>query len=149
MKLNKELVQSIISGVAEGHSIHGSLQLLGICAFDFYRFVNADVQLVNDLESAQLVSMEKMADEIIEIADTETDSQKAKNRIDARKWIASKRSPKKYGERLDVNVNQTIDITSALLEAQNRALGILSEPREVVDLIQIANADTGEKEEKE
>lgn len=40
------------------------------------------------------------ADEIIEIADTETDPAKARNRMDARKWKASKLKPKVYGDRL-------------------------------------------------
>ena len=40
------------------------------------------------------------ADEIIDISDTEEDPQKAKVRIDARKWVASKLKPKKYSERM-------------------------------------------------
>ena len=43
---------------------------------------------------------EHFADEIVEIADIETDSSKARNRIDARKWAASKLAPKKYGDKL-------------------------------------------------
>ncbi len=43
------------------------------------------------------------ADEIIEIADTEEDTAKARNRIDARKWIASKLKPKKYGDKLGLS----------------------------------------------
>lgn len=39
------------------------------------------------------------ADEIIEIADTTDDPQKAKLQIDARKWKASKLAPKKYGDK--------------------------------------------------
>jgi hypothetical protein len=41
-----------------------------------------------------------VADEIITIADTETDPQKARNRIDARKWWAARVNPKKYGDKL-------------------------------------------------
>jgi hypothetical protein len=37
------------------------------------------------------------ADEIIQIADTCTDTNKARLQIDARKWKASKLAPKKYG----------------------------------------------------
>ena len=42
------------------------------------------------------------ADEITEIADTEEDPNKARVRIDARKWVASKLKPKKYGDKIDV-----------------------------------------------
>ena len=39
-------------------------------------------------------------DEIIEIADNEPDPQKARVRVDVRKWVAGKMRPKVYGERL-------------------------------------------------
>lgn len=45
------------------------------------------------------------ADEIIEIADTEPDSSKARNRIDARKWKASRLAPKVWGDRQIVDLN--------------------------------------------
>lgn len=40
------------------------------------------------------------ADSIVEIADTEEDPNKARVRIDARKWWAGKVQPKKYGEKV-------------------------------------------------
>jgi hypothetical protein len=48
------------------------------------------------------------ADEIIDIADTEPDANKARVRIDARKWKASKLQPKKYGDKVDLNLSGTI-----------------------------------------
>lgn len=42
------------------------------------------------------------ADEIIEIADTEKDPNKARVRVDARKWVASKLKSKRYGDKVDV-----------------------------------------------
>lgn len=43
------------------------------------------------------------ADEIIEIADTEEDANRARVRIDARKWVAGKLRPKKYGDKLGIS----------------------------------------------
>jgi hypothetical protein len=40
---------------------------------------------------------ERYAQEVIEIADTETDWNRARVRIDARKWAAGKMLPKRYG----------------------------------------------------
>lgn len=42
------------------------------------------------------------ADEIVEIADKATDPQKARVQIDARKWVAAKLKPQKYGDRVNV-----------------------------------------------
>lgn len=42
------------------------------------------------------------AEETTDIADTEGDPQRARVRIWARQWIASKRVPRKYGERIEI-----------------------------------------------
>lgn len=54
-----------------------------------------------------------IADEIVTIADTEVDANKARVRIDARKWWAAKVNPKKYGERITAAVNTTSYVISA------------------------------------
>jgi hypothetical protein len=46
-----------------------------------------------------------VADEIIYIADTEPDPNKARVRIDARKWWASKVNKKDYGDRVSAEVS--------------------------------------------
>lgn len=51
---------------------------------------------------------ETYAEEIVEIADTEKDAAIARNRIDARKWTASKLRPKLYGDRVEVEHSGTI-----------------------------------------
>lgn len=51
---------------------------------------------------AREAQQDTYADEITFIADTEPDPQRARVRIDARKWHASKLSPKKYGDKVDL-----------------------------------------------
>jgi hypothetical protein len=38
------------------------------------------------------------------------------------RWAASRRNSKKYGDRIDLNVTQTLDISGTLLEAKQRML---------------------------
>jgi hypothetical protein len=57
------------------------------------------------------------ADEITEIADTETDAAKAKNRIDARKWMLSKMLPKIYGDKLELEHKGSMNIERIILTA--------------------------------
>lgn len=45
-------------------------------------------------------------DDIVDIADTDPDPKRARVRIDARKWVASKLAPRKYGDRLDLSVEE-------------------------------------------
>lgn len=44
------------------------------------------------------------AEQIVDIADTSTDWQKARLQLDARKWFASKVAPKKYGEKVEQTI---------------------------------------------
>lgn len=46
-----------------------------------------------------------LADEIVEVADTTDDPQRARVRVDARKWTAARMDPKRWGDRLDVTSN--------------------------------------------
>ncbi len=59
-----------------------------------------------------------LADELLTIADTETDSAKARNRIDARKWAAAKLNPKRYAERVDSTTTHEAGAGMAGLLAQ-------------------------------
>lgn len=68
---------------------------------------------------ARLAYADSIADEIVEISDTDEDYQRAKNRIDARKWAAKVTNPQRYGDRLDLNVTERpnlADIRSRSLE---------------------------------
>ncbi len=52
------------------------------------------------------------ADEIVKIADTEEDVNRARVRIDARKWRAGRQKPKHWGDKvtLDGNVASTVTL---------------------------------------
>ena len=61
-----------------------------------------DVEFRDRVDRARLAGVESLAEDIVRIADTERDPNKAKVMIDARKWLASKLMPRKYGERLEL-----------------------------------------------
>ena len=61
-----------------------------------------DAEFFTSYARAREEQADYYADEIIEISDTEDDANKARVRIDARKWVAGKLRPKKYGDKLDL-----------------------------------------------
>ena len=82
-------------------------------------WLNEDPSFATQYARAREDQADFYADEIIEIADTEADSSKARNRIDARKWKASKLQPKKYGDKLDLSHSGSItNLTDEQLNAQ-------------------------------
>lgn len=73
------------------------------------------------------------AEQILLIADTEEDPNKARVRIDARKWAASKLRPKVYGDRINVDADVNVRIPDDQLESRLAHLlgkaGVVSAPR--------------------
>lgn len=65
-------------------------------------------------DQALLSYSECIIEEALRIADTEPDAKKAKNRIDIRTWIASKYNRARFGDKIDIDVRQTVDISPAL-----------------------------------
>jgi hypothetical protein len=94
------LAESICERIAEGES------LVSICRSDampgystVLRWLDANEEFRGRYARARDDQAERFAQEIVDIADTEEDTQRAKLRMDARKWVAAKLLPKKYGER--------------------------------------------------
>ena len=67
------------------------------------KWLNADGNdaAVQQYAQAREEQADHYAEEIITIADTETDAAIARVRVDARKWVASKLKPKRYGDKID------------------------------------------------
>ena len=105
---SEELTDEICERIATGQSLRT------ICAEEHmpdvtrvYSWLRGSDEFYHQYMRAREAQADYYADEIIEIADIETDAQRAKNRIDARKWHASKLAPKRYGDKvqLDGSVN--------------------------------------------
>lgn len=82
---------------------------------------------------AREVCTHALADEIVNIADTTLDPQRARNMIQARQWVASKINPKNYGEKLDIDVNQKVDVSIAVNAARNR-LAAMKQDNQLIDI---------------
>lgn len=86
--------------VAEGKSIAECAQEKGIPSrTHIYAWLNESEDFKNKYARAREQRADTLAHEVIFIADTEDDPQRARNRMDARKWAAGKMAPKTYGDR--------------------------------------------------
>jgi hypothetical protein len=149
---NQETVDAICWRIAEGESLRQ------VCAGDdmpgrrtVMEWLEARPEFQAQYARAHERQAEHLAAEIIEIADTEPDPHKAKVRVDARKWAASKLLPRKYGDRVELTgrdggaiqlqaVPSDDDRARAmallLLKAQERA-----EPQPTVISSEVSNAN--------
>jgi hypothetical protein len=106
-----------------------------------FRWLSKNEDFRNQYARAKEEQAEALADDIIAIADqydTAKDTlepdliQRAKLRIDSRKWVASKLKPKKYGDKIQTEVsgkdggpiesNVTIDPTKLSTQAMSELL---------------------------
>lgn len=128
-----EIADLICERIAEGESLRA------ICADDgmpnratVFRWLGVNEIFRDQYARAKEAQAEALADEIVEIADDGRNDwmtrrqgddevlvpntehmQRSRLRVDARKWVASKLLPKKYGDRLDVESKGSLTITIA------------------------------------
>ena len=77
----------------------------------FLSWVLDDKKLHDQYTRARDTQADGFAEEVADIADNEPDPNRARVRIDARKWIAGKQKPKKYGDKLDIEHEGEVTIT--------------------------------------
>jgi len=137
-----ELADTICGRVAEGESLYaigGSNSLLpGYSALYGWELKPEKYQYFNaELARARMAYADRLADEILDIADdssgdikayengtTRIDNeavQRSKIKIDARKWKASTLSPQVYGDSTKIEVKGTIEHTHEIVVGEQLA----------------------------
>ena len=90
-----------------------------------FRWLERDLDgFVERYTRAREVQAETLLDELVGIADgaSETDVRSTQLRVDTRKWAIAKLAPRKYGERLSVDVEVRISVNQALEAARARVI---------------------------
>jgi hypothetical protein len=108
---SEKLVERMLEEIASGRSV------ISLCreedwtpnADTWYRWLYKHEGLSDRYARAKSFQSEREADIILDIADTASnqDYQVARLRVDARKWVASKLLPNKYGEKTQIDHSST------------------------------------------
>lgn len=104
--MDQKVFDAVLADVAAGEATYKALPAHGTDFKNFYAYLNSDEELGKKYARAKLAGLERMADEILEISDAREDDeavQRARLRVDSRKWLLSKLAPRKYGEKLNVS----------------------------------------------
>ncbi len=146
-KYTQGVADKICSLIAEGKSVRAIGKMDGLpSSTTIFNWLMSNDKFLEQYTRARDVQADVLADEIIDIADdsscdTVIDPQSGKPltdheaiarsrlRVDARKWIASKLKPKKYGDKIAVGgaedlppVRQKVDVTMTPEEAYRKML---------------------------
>ena len=115
---------AVLASIQEHGNLRQACRDNKIPATTFITRVEKSERLAEQYARAKEQGIERFADEIAEIADNESQdifnpSKVARDRlrIDSRKWLLSKLIPKKYGDKLDLDVkgDQNITITREVI----------------------------------
>lgn len=127
MAFDQAIADRICERIAEGISTRKACEELQQNRSELYKWLGENPSFADQFARAKNESAESLADELIDIAeDGRNDWEERENaktgetyialnreaiersrlRIDARKWVASKLLPKKYGDRLQTD-NET------------------------------------------
>ena len=126
-------LQGVITRVLDGLPLREAVKASGLTPELFHYHLSKDKAAAAAYARAVEIKADLLADEIVHLADGDGDPAKVRNQIQARQWLASKLYAKRYGERIDLNVTQTLDIGSTLAEARARIMRPGRDPGEVID----------------
>lgn len=142
------ILNSIFNDIENGLSLRKSLLKQELSSKTFYEWIEDDAEKVKQYARATEMRAEALLDEMLEIADENNADvyiddtgeakidgntvQRSRLQYDARKWLASKLNPKKYGDRMqhandpDNPLTQMVDLskipTSVLIELENAGI---------------------------
>ena len=98
--------------VASGCSLRQVAQVIGITEAAIRKWAKDDKEFGGHYEKAMVSRWERMADELVELADADCTGpdgrpdnalvQQRRLQVDTRKWVLSKMLPRKYGDRIEI-----------------------------------------------
>lgn len=130
-------IDTIIKAVSEGSTLKSAAAEQGIRLQMFHQVISSVRELGVAYARARELQADVLVEEAIAAADNaDIDPSRARNMIDIRRWAASKYNQRVYGDRVDLNVTQSISINEALTEARSRVL-----PLQVPKVIELTPAE--------
>lgn len=137
---NKKLTSRICESVAEGKSVRELCKAKGMpTPKTVWAWLAKYPEFSEQYARAKETAMEAMAEEIMAIADDGANDymdredpdnpgyaingehiQRSKLRVDTRRWLMSKLAPKKYGEKLKLNVEGTMTLADRMARSKER-----------------------------
>ncbi len=132
------ICQAVLQGMRDGLSAFKACQAAGVPQSTFNRWVDADAKLAEDYAHAREDLIERIANEVMELSDSEVPEtgdgkrdwqaiQQRKLQVDSRKWLLSKLAPKKYGDRLELAGDKENPLQVQTIDASKLSTDVLAQ----------------------
>lgn len=133
MQVTDEQKQIIVEGISRGLKVLEACDEAGISYSDYRLAKSKDPLFDKNIQLAREDSAHLAVDElktITDLCEDLVDTTAARIKSENIKWSASKAAPQVYGDALNINLNQTLDIGPALLAAQARVIPLLGSTKQ-------------------
>ncbi len=112
-KYTPQLADDICSNLAQGKSLVAVCKELEIPYRDVFQWLRDNPGFADNYARAREAQIDYIAEDVLTISDDpQIPSDDKRVRIDARKWYAGKMQPKKYGERVQTDLNASVTVTT-------------------------------------
>lgn len=105
---------------AEGAKLKDICAQLGVKVGTLSDWLSHNPDFLAKFSRASQEGYDLLAEELLEIPDTYEDINRGRLKSENIKWILARRAASKYGDKLTLDVNQTVSIGAALSEALAR-----------------------------
>lgn len=119
-KISTEILDQIITLAASGQRLSQIAKTIGVHVATICQWRLDNPSFDESYRRAQETGFEVQADQLFDIPHEIEDVNKARLLSDNIKWVLARRARDRYGDKLDVNLNQTVDIKGALADARSR-----------------------------
>ena len=114
--------ETLLAVALEGKPLKEIAAAVGVSLSALFRLAEKDAQFRANLAQARDTGIDVLVDEMLVIArDENIPVDRARVLCDVIRWIAARRAQRRYGDRLDMNINQSIDLAGTLIEARRRS----------------------------
>ena len=129
---DQAVADQVCERIALGESLRAICSEKGMpCRMTVFKWIRDFPSFADQYARAREDQAESFADDVVRIADQELDPNRARVRIDARKWAAGKLKPKVYGDKVQTEVTgadggpiETVELTPR--EVAQRAAFLLA-----------------------
>lgn len=120
LKITPEERFTIITMLGKGVALGKVRDALEISADRFWSMLRANPKFMGRMQLIRQAMLEELTDEMLDISKSVADVHRAKLITDNIKWLASKRIPHVYGDKLHVE-HTIVDLNSAINDAVKRS----------------------------
>lgn len=125
VQYTNEQLETAIDLAIKGEPLKVIIDAMLTTEYDFWKYCQVTQDFEISFTQARQAGLEHIADGLITAHKDEIDVQRARLKSDNAKWLLAKRKPSVYGDKVDIHVTQTIDISHALSEARSRSRDVI------------------------